>query len=1629
MVSLKDKYYNKRQFKLEKLYADYSSGKISARKYFAVLSKHTDRLGIDLYKYPNTSLYFELLEKEKQIDYKAVSKQLQALVLILKEALSAPAYNMLLDSTAKFSEIEKLYGYLISITRKFKMDLNVNFPQLNEYFKYIELSQKINPLELVSEEQKLNDEINSRFSDTKAQREIVFLIGFQRYVKDFLSGKITADDYDYYLSNIATYKKLYVKYVDNKVLSLLDVYLERVGKFYEINLARNGYFAQSLDLRSNPAGAAGGEAAKRSPSEISENISADKIPQSDNSAAASSEPQYVADVNSSLNISADASPSLIINSMKGKRVDIIITGGFHTSGVSQILKDKNISYIVITPNVESGVKEAEETYYKVAKEQSKISFQALATMIASLSRTDQIKLWAAVDRNAAIQIYGQTAVDNIGAQSQDEVSQKALEIQKLITQSAEILDSDENADRESMLEALVQKLRENLPKELANYITSDLVSRIDLKQVKEALESGNIDKLKNIIKNNSLQDEPFLGKLSENLNLFSDILTRANQESKKADEPSVDERGNVNIKKSVISRIVSALRHPFGRAVDISQRWSGALQAGDSLSGSTTSYSVYDALANSGMLTQGKDYERYKNVFTDSLIEELVGTDRIGDRQLAAKVINETIRNTIAAEQLIKDAWGEVQDEGVNRREILILSESAIIKDHAVTKSLPQCGVTRERAGKTKTILMPLVSVNAGEGAKDGKVKVKNIAELIVHENTHAVDKREVKRDSSGVIAGLRRNILISEAEAFYNQSLIVKKLFGNKPDSFGYTYKDYERLSRMLSIITSSKIYSALEDLLPSRASKNIAFNYALRTDEDGFVQLRIYDNFNPKGYIDISDYEDGSLGLLPSGKTEEISLTPVISDSGEISTRKQNPNGKVIDYKVKLSDIVPKATSFLKASFGAAKNAALPSKKSVRGAIAVEITQRMAIATAARAAGRGFVSNNRINLNNENGQVRAKQELNLRLFTNKIRRNAVSIDEINNYMNGVERSVKNKNNLIGTHNGNMIKVKEALVLLNKIKNRNMGLKIDAGEFLMLSKVNRLEDKLNSDDRSIDEIIINGEIDPKLYNEKIKVLAVDADKVNAAYEQYKKGDASAFDNLADIDNKIIVVPAGKSDGDIKPAEMAVIIARQYSRIKYNAFSEVIDKEEIEKEVNIQEALAILGAYKELPKFERIYNARINNIGMREEIVRATSLGNSRPEPMITAPNTIEKQLNEMTSASARAAAINEVGKIIDPTQQLGTIASISQKFAASLVKKGVYVNKYAPASAVKTRDKAKEESVSARIRDIKAAARGVGINEKETIENSAKINKLLEDREIVKKAFDKLAAEGVEFKFRGNRVPPVLFIQASDENGKNVKLDFHGQKVGGTSRIVMIDAGVFNDVKNDAEAVDIVAELLSHEAKHVENSDNGINQVHTDQDDGNNLFLNEAGAFFNQAVHAIRIGKGHFGLDGIDLMKLAKGFEALGEKDVYDAVKRALGADRDEVLNYRGISSKNGIFYIDLYSVNAKGQRTQKNGAIVFDKTGNASVVSNAGKREIEISQRIKTEIKQCFSGDVSSIVGGNIKAVSGKRNGIVKLAQSMAVNTVKRAAASSTKRTVNNNSVKDVKDRTRGNGYDIFK
>jgi hypothetical protein len=208
MLPLKDRYYNSRNRSLEQIVLKHRKGGLDARKYYRLLSKYAKNLNIDIYGYKSITSFVELMEYEKALKYDRVADEMQQFMLVLKQKLPYSAYASLLKRTDNFTRLDELYVSLARLSRTYRFDLSYRFEHLNKFFAYLEASRRANPLNLIREENRLLYELNTRLCDSRSEREIVFLIDFFRYLEDYFTNAISADDYRYFTSHLVKGDKL-----------------------------------------------------------------------------------------------------------------------------------------------------------------------------------------------------------------------------------------------------------------------------------------------------------------------------------------------------------------------------------------------------------------------------------------------------------------------------------------------------------------------------------------------------------------------------------------------------------------------------------------------------------------------------------------------------------------------------------------------------------------------------------------------------------------------------------------------------------------------------------------------------------------------------------------------------------------------------------------------------------------------------------------------------------------------------------------------------------------------------------------------------------------------------------------------------------------------------------------------------------------------------------------------------------------------------------------------------------------------------------------------------------------------------------------------------------------------------
>jgi hypothetical protein len=364
-AGLRTRYFNNGQKVVESKVNRFLSGGIEDSEYYEYILKELGILGIDVNKYENLELYLEFQNLRNTLKYEVIKTEVDGLVSEIKSKLPYGLYNEIAQDTKYFSDIYVLCGYLEKISREHGVNVGA-YNELGKLMKFIDGSRSINYIEMYVESVRAVEEIKERYALSEVEYEVVFVSDFVKYISDYLGGRITANDYEYYKSNADRYRKLYKRYINDGLLELLDKYIRVADEFYEVNNERNSHFERN----------------------IFDGYSSDDIDSISNA--------YDNDL------------------CKDGKIDVVITGGFHTESMRQIFEERGISYMVITPSFDGaagGMSVAQNVYKSLISEQGnlieKSAFApAVVSMVDSLSLVQQILLWFSMDENIARELYG-----------------------------------------------------------------------------------------------------------------------------------------------------------------------------------------------------------------------------------------------------------------------------------------------------------------------------------------------------------------------------------------------------------------------------------------------------------------------------------------------------------------------------------------------------------------------------------------------------------------------------------------------------------------------------------------------------------------------------------------------------------------------------------------------------------------------------------------------------------------------------------------------------------------------------------------------------------------------------------------------------------------------------------------------------------------------------------------------------------------------------------------------------------------------------------------------------------------------------------------------------------------------
>jgi hypothetical protein len=305
---LKDKAYGGNLKELDLKISGYKQDKISLNEYANYIKGIFTLKGIETDIYPNFLKLIDVLEKESGIDFLEVDSQRAEYVDMLSKQLDKEKLQALVDKsfhfkTGKITPVA-FYSYLEETASSEGISaFQADYSQLAMYISYIKLYSQIDSAELFKEIDNMEESIKEVFFENNDQRRIDRLSRTIDIIRDMFELKLTKETLQYYRDNR---KEASPAYLINSITDMAEK--------YKVTYKFDPAFRQI----------------------------AARLP----------------DIERFYHIAEERDAVLVNNTidlMRKNKADIavLVAGGFHTEGISRLLKEKNISYIVVTPKIEN----------------------------------------------------------------------------------------------------------------------------------------------------------------------------------------------------------------------------------------------------------------------------------------------------------------------------------------------------------------------------------------------------------------------------------------------------------------------------------------------------------------------------------------------------------------------------------------------------------------------------------------------------------------------------------------------------------------------------------------------------------------------------------------------------------------------------------------------------------------------------------------------------------------------------------------------------------------------------------------------------------------------------------------------------------------------------------------------------------------------------------------------------------------------------------------------------------------------------------------------------------------------------------------------------------------------------
>lgn len=306
LKSLQNKVYSKELIELDSNLALNNDGKISFRARLDRVNDFAAKTGVGHERYRNLSKLTESLKMEREINFNKANRERDALIdalskLLAKQDLEQLVLRSLSFKSGKISQGE-YYLFIQQLARKNGMEPEP-YRDLIRYTDYVMLYESMDLLEIFEEFEDFEDSVKEKLFTNDYERRLYNVSKCANYVKRLFEMKLTNTD-----------------------LKRLDRYLNLCGAEEISSLIRNVSTKYGVVLEGD-----------YDIGRIFENI-----------------PKAL----EFYRTAGDRNSVMFSNTIRrmneeGRNVAAIITGGYHTKGLAEILRQKETSYLIILPKFDA----------------------------------------------------------------------------------------------------------------------------------------------------------------------------------------------------------------------------------------------------------------------------------------------------------------------------------------------------------------------------------------------------------------------------------------------------------------------------------------------------------------------------------------------------------------------------------------------------------------------------------------------------------------------------------------------------------------------------------------------------------------------------------------------------------------------------------------------------------------------------------------------------------------------------------------------------------------------------------------------------------------------------------------------------------------------------------------------------------------------------------------------------------------------------------------------------------------------------------------------------------------------------------------------------------------------------